>query len=170
MATTAGTATFEILVASPAAVVSAALDGSVFDVAGRANLAAIGGLAHERFHLGERALSFVDVTTVAGAAVDLAIVVERKFGRAVELGQGHVLVPGVTRIHHEPVVAGETHARRTRDVLFACRQLGELLNRRDWISPSTFEITNLHRVAGSAVEGVGSFLGDERLWRRQQCD
>jgi hypothetical protein len=61
MATATGAASFEVLVATTAPVMSAALDGCVFDVTGRTDLAAVGALAHEQTGLVERPVGRVDV-------------------------------------------------------------------------------------------------------------
>ncbi len=145
-------------------------------MAGRADVAAVGGLAHEQLDLGRRAFGFVQVAAVAGAAVDVAVLVQRELRRAVELGDRHVgrrrhadavaavaVRPHVPGVHDVAVVAGETHGRRTRDVLGARRQLGEFLDRRDRVGAAALEVADLHRVAGGAVELVGGLFGARRV-------
>jgi hypothetical protein len=162
----------EVLVAAPALVVRTAPDGELVRVAGRADVAAVGGLAHERLHLGRRTIGFVQVPAVAGAAVDIAILVQLEFRRAAEFRYRHVgrwrhaeTVAAIAAFPHGPgvhdvtVVAGETHGRRTGDILCARRQLGEFLDRRDRVGAAALEVADLHRVAGRAVELVGRFLG-----------
>ena len=80
MAAAAGAAAFKVLVTAAALVVSTALDRHFLRVTGRTDLAAICALAHERLSLGERPFGIVDVTAMAAAAVDVAILIERELG------------------------------------------------------------------------------------------
>ena len=63
VAVAAGAAGLEVLVAATALVVRIAFDGQLLRMAGRADVAAVGSLAHEGLHLGGRAIGLrADVT------------------------------------------------------------------------------------------------------------
>ena len=166
------------LLRRPAAVVRAALDGGVLDVAGRADLPAVGGLAHEQPGLRKRAFRRGEVAAVARAAVDVAIVVERKLDLTAMFRNRHVgrrrhaeamavvvtILPHGARVHDETVVAGEAHGFAAGDVLLAGRQFGEFLDRHYRVGAPALEVTDLHRVAGRTVEQVAALpLGARRI-------
>src|SRR5210317_1711340 len=91
MAATAGAAAFKVLVTATALIMSTALDRHFLRVTCGTDIAAICALAHERPCLCKCTFGVVDVTAMTGAAVDVAIRVERKLRRAIELRWRHVL-------------------------------------------------------------------------------
>ena len=101
---------------------------------------------------------------VTGAAIELAILVERKQGLAITSGKLHAgwwfhpdgvgvfsFLPEKTRVQYKTIVTGEAHTFRADDILFAGIDRGLWVEGNQGCYIFSFELGKPHDMAGGAL-------------------